>query len=174
MRIKITDFGTAKLLSLPKPSPSPTEEQDDEINKNPLTPTEPVEEDDDRSNSFVGTAEYVSPELLTDKAAGKSSDLWAFGCILFQLLAGRPPFKASNEYQTFQKIIKLEYTFPSGFSPVARSLVQSLLVIDPTKRPKIELIKQHSFFDGVIFGSYLWTQKAPRLTPNTGITIVTA
>ncbi|KAK3820949.1 MAG: kinase-like domain-containing protein [Linnemannia gamsii] len=145
MYVKLTDFGTAKML---ESSEDGTES--------------------DRANSFVGTAEYVSPELLTEKAACKSSDLWALGCIIYQLLAGRPPFKGSNEYQTFQKIVKLEYTFPAGFPKTAMDLVSRLLVHDPNERlganNTIDQLKQHPFFAGVEW-SELWTQPAPRLMP---------
>ncbi|KAF8458510.1 kinase-like domain-containing protein [Kalaharituber pfeilii] len=157
MHIKITDFGTAKILDRPK-KPS--------VDANGQYPGDPASHvDDTRANSFVGTAEYVSPELLTDKAACKASDLWAFGCIIFQLLSGRPPFKASNEYQTFQKIVHLEYEFPKGFPPVARDLVERLLVLDPHKRLTIEHIKNHQFFEGIEWGRRLWQQRAPRLKP---------
>ncbi|XP_012867074.1 PREDICTED: 3-phosphoinositide-dependent protein kinase 1 isoform X2 [Dipodomys ordii] len=101
MHIQITDFGTAKVLS--------------------------PESKQARANSFVGTAQYVSPELLTEKSACKSSDLWALGCIIYQLVAGLPPFRAGNEYLIFQKIIKLEYDFPEKFFPKARDLVEKLL-----------------------------------------------
>lgn len=148
MHVKITDFGTAKLLDNASSNGSIL----DGANM-------------DRANSFVGTAEYVSPELLTDKNACKSSDLWAFGCIIYQLLAGRPPFKASNEYLTFQKIVALEYTFPEGFPEVAKDLVERLLVLDPMKRLPIEHIKNHQFFDGVAWGKGLWKQKAPKIKP---------
>lgn len=158
MRVKITDFGTAKLLDLPTIDTSIKDP-----NEYPYVDKSIESNENSRANSFVGTAEYVSPELLTDKSAFKSSDLWAFGCILFQLLSGRPPFKAGNEYQTFQKIVNLDYTFPSGFPPVAKDLVQRLLVLDPTKRITIEHIKSHQFFDGVAWGKRLWKQKAPRL-----------
>lgn len=155
MHVKITDFGTAKILQSPRQqegSPAGFPQMD--------SPDYP---DENRANSFVGTAEYVSPELLTDKSACKASDLWAFGCIIYQLLAGRPPFKASNEYQTFQKIVALDYEFPSGFPPVARDLVERLLVLDPSRRLQIEHIKNHEFFDGITWGRSLWKQKAPRL-----------
>jgi 3-phosphoinositide dependent protein kinase-1 len=152
MHVKITDFGTAKILGNPK------------ANGSGSTAGDPLDGADlDRAMSFVGTAEYVSPELLTDKNACKASDLWAFGCIIYQLLAGRPPFKASNEYQTFQKIVGLDYTFPDGFPPIARDLVERLLVLDPAKRLPMEHIKNHQFFDGQIWGKALWKQKAPRL-----------
>ena len=156
MHVKITDFGTAKILDVPKRPPKNT--NGDIGSGNPLDGSE-----DNKANSFVGTAEYVSPELLTDKKACKSSDLWAFGCVIYQLLAGRPPFKAGNEYLTFQKIVALEYQFPAGFPEVAQDLVERLLVLDPASRLSIEHIKNHEFFDGVNWGRGLWRQKAPRL-----------
>jgi 3-phosphoinositide dependent protein kinase-1 len=154
MHIKITDFGTAKLLPDPR-DPRPPEDPSRQAGS----------EDDGRTASFVGTAEYVSPELLTDKAVGKPSDLWAFGCIIYQLLVGRPPFKAATEYLTFQKIVGLEYEFPAGFPPAARDLVERCLVLDPARRLTVEHIKNHEFFDGQRFGKDLWLTKAPRLRP---------
>jgi 3-phosphoinositide dependent protein kinase-1 len=154
MHIKITDFGTAKLLPDPR-DPRPPENPSGQDGS----------QDDNRSASFVGTAEYVSPELLTEKAVGKPSDLWAFGCIIYQLLAGRPPFKAATEYLTFQKIVGLDYEFPAGFPPAARDLVERCLVLDPARRLTVEHIKNHEFFDGQQFGKELWRMKAPRLRP---------
>ncbi|KAK4224949.1 putative 3-phosphoinositide dependent protein kinase-1 [Podospora fimiseda] len=154
MHVKITDFGTAKLLPDPR-EPRPPED----IN---------VQDEANRAASFVGTAEYVSPELLTDKSASKASDLWAFGCIIYQLLVGRPPFKGATEYLTFQKIVNLEYEFPAGFPSAARDLVERCLVLDPNRRLTVEHIKNHEFFDGQPFGRDLWRAKAPRLRPPHG------
>ncbi|XP_078273909.1 3-phosphoinositide-dependent protein kinase 1-like isoform X1 [Rhinoraja longicauda] len=143
MHIRITDFGTAKVLS--------------SDNKQA------------RANSFVGTAQYVSPELLTDKSACKSSDLWALGCIIYQLVAGLPPFRAGNEYLIFQKIIKLEYEFPEKFFPKAKDLVQKLLVSEHTKRLGCEemggcgLLKAHPFFEPIAWEN-LHLQTPPKLT----------
>lgn len=149
MHIQITDFGTAKIIGA-----------DDKKEGQP------------RAKSFVGTAQYVSPELLTEKSATKSSDLWALGCIVYQLQAGLPPFRASNEYMIFQKIIKLEYDFPDGFSQTARDLVSKLLVIDPSKRLGCDecggypALKAHPFLEGVDWEN-LHEQKAPVLKPCT-------
>lgn len=139
--IKITDFGTAKLLA-----------------------------GDDRASSFVGTAEYVSPELLQDKVAFKSSDLWALGCIIYQLLAGRPPFHAPNEYLCFQKIMKAEYMIPDGLPDQATDIVKSLLVLDHSKRLGCEQmggyspLKAHIFFEGIEWDS-VPEQVPPKLLP---------
>ncbi|XP_072273840.1 3-phosphoinositide-dependent protein kinase 1 isoform X2 [Pyxicephalus adspersus] len=143
MHIQITDFGTAKVLS--------------------------SDSRQARANSFVGTAQYVSPELLTEKSACKSSDLWALGCIIYQLVAGLPPFRAGNEYLIFQKIIKLEYDFPEKFFPRAKDLVERLLVSDPTKRLGCEELggfgplKAQLFFDGITWQD-LHLQTPPKLT----------
>ncbi|KAK9479534.1 kinase-like domain-containing protein [Lipomyces japonicus] len=186
-RIKVTDFGTAKLLDIKKnnsnntpttTTTTTTNNNNNNINNNHNHNDENVEIGDlelsdaveeEKANSFVGTAEYVSPELLTEKSTGKSSDIWAFGCILFQLISGKPPFKASNEYQTFQKIIKLDYQFPPTFAPVAKDLVSKLIVTEPSKRLTIEQIKAHPFFSNVEFGSELWQRKPPRLL-SSGVT----
>ncbi|XEV06726.1 hypothetical protein FSHL1_012013 [Fusarium sambucinum] len=156
MHVKITDFGTAKLLKDPR---------EDGSTASASGVPDPGRDEDSRAASFVGTAEYVSPELLTHKNACKASDLWAFGCIIYQLLAGRPPFKGGSEYLTFQKIVNLEYEFPPGFPPAARDLVERCLVLEPARRLTVEHIKNHEFFDGQPFGKGLWRTKAPRLRP---------
>ncbi|KAF2864323.1 kinase-like protein [Piedraia hortae CBS 480.64] len=148
MHVKVTDFGTAKILA--DPSTADSDGQD---------------ENSDRAVSFVGTAEYVSPELLRDKNACKASDLWAFGCIVYQLLVGRPPFKAPNEYLTFQKILALDYSFPDGFPDQAKDLVQRLLVLEPSQRLSLDQIQRHPFFEGIAWGRGLWRQRTPRLKP---------
>eukprot|EP00033_Pygsuia_biforma_P000398 GCRY01000475.1.p1 GENE.GCRY01000475.1~~GCRY01000475.1.p1 ORF type:complete len:503 (+),score=111.39 GCRY01000475.1:196-1704(+) len=123
---------------------------------------------DARSASFCGTPEYVSPELLRDKMAGKSSDLWALGCIVYQLLAGRPPFRHQIEYQLFQKIMHAEFSFPDGFPEVAKDLVTQLLTLDPEQRLGVrggfEELKKHPFFEGIDFDNLL-SMEPPKLVP---------
>ncbi|KAK0043410.1 3-phosphoinositide-dependent protein kinase 1 [Biomphalaria pfeifferi] len=144
MHIKITDFGTSKILSLDGSSEN-TEQK--------------------RKNSFVGTAEYVSPEVLNNLPANFGSDLWALGCIIYQCLSGSLPFRSGNEYQTFQKIIKVDYEFPEGFHPEARDLVEKLLVLEPVDRlgmPQsggMKAIKEHPFYAEIDW------ENLPQLTP---------
>ncbi|KIM91989.1 hypothetical protein PILCRDRAFT_57018 [Piloderma croceum F 1598] len=99
-RIKITDFGTGKLLG-------------------PGVET---------AKTFVGTSQYVSPELLEANETSRSSDLWALGCIIYQMIAGRFTFTGLSEYLTWQKIKQLDYSFPEGFDSEAKDLVQRLIV----------------------------------------------
>lgn len=144
-RIKLTDFGTAKIL-----------EKDEKTGSYDLLT---------RSKSFVGTAEYVSPELLNDSYTDYKCDIWAFGCILFQMIAGKPPFKASNEYLTFQKVQKLQYAFSAGFPTVIRDLVKRILLKQPEKRLEIKDIKNHMFYNDVDFKN-IW-QMEPRKSSHT-------
>lgn len=150
-RIRITDFGTAKLLEKKKNSSEEEEEY-------PL---------DVRAKSFVGTAEYVSPELLENKYCGKPGDVWAFGCILYQMIAGKPPFKATNEYLTFQKITKLQYAFSAGFPLILRDLIKQILVLQPSRRATIEQIQRHYFFNDIDFSDddRIWTTEIPEVGP---------
>lgn len=78
------------------------------------------------------------------------------------------PFR--HEYQIFQKITKLEYEFPDGFSVVAQDLVEKLLVLDPEQRlgceemGGFEKLKSHPFYEGIDF-EHIHEQKPPPLIP---------
>lgn len=141
MRIRITDFGSARIVHN-----SPVESPEKE-----------------RASSFVGTADYVSPELLGEKMAGPPSDWWAFGCVVFQMLVGKPPFKATNEYQTFQRIIRRSFVYPPELPQLAREFIDPLLALDPMERPTASRIKSHPFFTGVNFAT-LWSDVPPNMT----------
>ena len=65
-----------------------------------------------RKNTFVGTAEYVSPEVLLGETIGPECDLWALGCMLYRFLAGKTPFKDKTEYLIFENIRKNNLNFP--------------------------------------------------------------
>ncbi|XP_046399716.1 3-phosphoinositide-dependent protein kinase 1 isoform X2 [Ischnura elegans] len=178
MHILITDFGSAKILS-------PDDEKEVEAECSDDVDTDSsngVDEENGaarrarkRRNSFVGTAQYVSPELLTDKPVSRCSDLWALGCLIYQMVAGLPPFRSRSEYQIFQKILKLEYEYPDGFSPVAKDLVEKLLVIDSKQRlgSKDDLtgehggyhsIRSHPFYEGTNFDT-LHCSSPPKMYP---------
>lgn len=121
----------------------------------------------ERKNSFVGTAQYISPELLKDKSASFSSDLWALGCILYQMLAGSPPFQSRSEYIIFRKIQNLEYDFPEGFDETAKDLIQKLLVLDSAERlgasdsEAYPSLRSHPFFHGIVWDSLSNTTPPP-------------
>jgi 3-phosphoinositide dependent protein kinase-1 len=101
----------------------------------------------------------VSPEILKGNAAHLSTDLWAFGCIIYQMLAGVPPFRAGSEYLIFQKITACDFSFPEDFDEDAKDLVSRLLQFDPKTRIgsndlneiRYCTIRKHRFFDGIMW-----------------------
>ncbi|XP_043860738.1 putative 3-phosphoinositide-dependent protein kinase 2 [Dromiciops gliroides] len=129
-----------------------------------------------RACSFVGTPQYVAPELLTPDGARKSTDLWILGCLLYYLGTGRSPFQAENDYLTFLKIIQLAYDFPKEFFPKAKDLVEKLLVSDPTKRVGCEemggygALKAHPFFENITWDT-LHLQTPPQVRASLAATL---
>lgn len=123
-----------------------------------------------RKNSFVGTAQYVSPEVLKGQPASAAVDLWALGCIVYQMVAGLPPFRGGSEYLIFQNILKQQLSFPEGFDAQARDLVERLLVLEPSARLgaqdriRYSSIRAHPFFAGVDW-ERVHAQDPPALYP---------
>ncbi|KAJ3143185.1 3-phosphoinositide dependent protein kinase-1 [Physocladia obscura] len=148
--IKLCDFGSAKLP--PKPGDS----------QQPLSSPSEVSEQTS-SASFVGTAEYCPPELLSEHAASPASDIWAIACIFFYLNLKRPPFKGGNDYQTFQTILALKYELPETFDVEARKVIERVLVLDPATRATIPEIKSMAHFATIKDWSTLHLQNAPEL-----------
>ncbi|KAJ7541752.1 hypothetical protein O6H91_10G074700 [Diphasiastrum complanatum] len=114
-----------------------------------------AEPTDARSMSFVGTHEYLAPEIIKGEGHGSAVDWWTFGIFLYELLHGKTPFKGSGNRATLFNVVGQPLKFPetSGVSFAARDLIRGLLVKDPqhrlaSKRGATE-IKQHPFFDGV-------------------------
>ena len=106
-------------------------------------------------HNFVGTAEFMAPEIITNKDIGVYTDLWSFGCVLYQLFTGTSPFRDKTEYLTFQNILNLNYTIDTSIVPEpAKELIESLLKIDPKERlgsglsedNSFEKLKNHNFF----------------------------
>ena len=125
---------------------------DDDLDINPRT--------DRRGLTFVGTAEYVSPEVLGDKPAGFGADIWALGIMIYQMFCGRTPFKEKTNYLIFRKIeeLKIEYSSNVNITEEAKDLISKILVKEPSKRLgagekgteyDINHLKAHPFFKGI-------------------------
>eukprot|EP00667_Euglena_gracilis_P010222 EG_transcript_10392 len=106
--VKIGDFGISKLLS--------TANQ--------------------RARTFLGTPHYIAPELMQGEPYGYAADIWAFGCIMYELAALHPPFEAGNFMALVLKVTSGVYDpVPPHYSPSVTRLIAATLVQDPEARP---------------------------------------
>lgn len=97
--IKITDFGLSRLG----------------ISKN------------SKAYSFVGTPEYLSPEVVKGIGYDKTADWWSLGAIMFEMLTGRSPFYSKNVDRILENIMFKDIPFDNISSKKARNLVVKLL-----------------------------------------------
>ncbi|XP_043725937.1 serine/threonine-protein kinase OXI1-like [Telopea speciosissima] len=114
----------------------------------------------EKSKSFVGTEEYVSPEIIQGNGHHFAVDWWGLGVVLDEMLYGRTPFRGVNRKETFHRILANSPELV-GERTALRDLIGKLLEKDPTKRISIEGIKGHDFFKGVDWESALRIARPP-------------
>eukprot|EP00795_Rhopilema_esculentum_P000695 gene695-10403_t len=117
MQIKIADFGLAAKLKLPN----------------------------EKHYTMCGTPNFISPEIATRSPHGLESDVWSLGCLLFNLLVGKPPFDTEAVRSTLNKVVLADYVIPKSVSPQAANLITQLLRKNPNERITLAGILDHPF-----------------------------
>nr|AML76577.1 putative LOV domain-containing protein [Melia azedarach] len=152
--VSLTDFDLSCLTSC-KPQlliPTPNEKKKHhKSQQNPVFMAEPMR----ASNSFVGTEEYIAPEIITGAGHTSAVDWWALGILLYEMFYGYTPFRGKTRQKTFANILHKDLKFPSSI-PVslhAKQLMYRLLHRDPKNRlgsrEGANGVKRHPFFKGV-------------------------
>ena len=157
-----TDFGEAKKFDdepqIEETTEESTQQEIDDESRNSLF-------DDDSATglprgSFVGTPLYVAPEMLNENKSGPPTDLWALGCIIYQLRVGQVPFNGQFDYEVFEKITKRQLNFPNNIEKEAVDIIDQLLHLDPMQRlgagppgseNSYEKLKSHPYFKIINF-----------------------
>lgn len=99
---------------------------------------------------FVGTAGYLSPEVIRREEYGFGVDVWACGIILYILLCGYPPFWDDDQQKLYNKVLSGRFQFYSpdwdSVTHQAKEIIKLMLNIDQQSRPTIELLLEHPWF----------------------------
>jgi Tol biopolymer transport system component len=122
--VKVLDFGLAKALEVDMPS--------GDIASSPTMSHVATQ-----AGMILGTAAYMSPEQARGKRADRRSDIWAFGCVLYEMLTGKMVFSGETVSDTLADIIKEQPDWsrlPAGISVRVRVLLQRCLTKDPRQR----------------------------------------
>jgi Tol biopolymer transport system component len=123
-RVKVLDFGLAKALDMQSHDDRPGE-------------THTIPETGTRSGVVLGTFAYMSPEQARGEPVDKRADIWAFGCVLYELLTGRAPFAAPTPAETMSAILGREpdwNALPAGTPASVHRILRRSLDRDPKRR----------------------------------------
>nr|AML78619.1 putative LOV domain-containing protein [Dryas octopetala] len=152
--LSLTDFDLSCLTSCKPQLLIPSTNEKKKHQKRQQTPifmAEPMR----ASNSFVGTEEYIAPEIITGAGHSSAVDWWALGVLLYEMLFGYTPFRGKTRQKTFANILHKDLKFPGSISASlqAKQLMYRLLHRDPKNRlgsqEGANEIKRHPFFRGV-------------------------
>ena len=127
--VKVLDFGLAKAVAPEQDPASPTSRSQSPTITSPAMLT--------GLGIVLGTAAYMAPEQAKGREADKRSDIWAFGCVLYEMLAGRRPFDGEDMTDVLGAVVRLEPTWealPSNVPAPVRTLLRQCLVKDRRRR----------------------------------------
>ena len=125
--VKVLDFGLAKALD-----PSDTTAPSDQANSPTITSPAMT-----MRGVILGTAAYMAPEQAKGRPVDRRADIWAFGCVLYEMLTGRRPFEGEDITETIAAVVSKEpdwTALPAATPPSIRRFLQRLLVKNPKQR----------------------------------------
>ncbi|XP_014247814.1 serine/threonine-protein kinase Nek2-like [Cimex lectularius] len=103
-----------------------------------------IEQDEPTTTNFVGTPYYLSPEVVRGHGHNRKSDIWALGCLVYEMCSLRPPFNGTNMKELTFKIKSGKYKeIPSFYSENLRKVISFMLSVKHEFRPTIEMILHH-------------------------------
>ena len=90
----------------------------------------------------TGTPYYASPEVWKDQPYDMKSDIWSLGCVLYEMITLKPPFRASDMQGLYKKVLKGIYPrIPAGYSQDLAATVKRLLQVSPQLRPNCSMFQ---------------------------------
>ena len=104
----------------------------------------------ERKRTVCGTPNYIAPEILDGKTGHSYEvDIWSLGVIIYTLIIGKPPFETRDVKTTYKRIKMNAYSIPESaiISESAKNLISQILVTDPSRRPSLDQILIHDFFN---------------------------
>ena len=121
--------------------------------------------DTDSTRTSCGTAGYVAPEVVVGDPYGLPVDVWAAGCVMFEMLAGRAPFDHPNRKVMNEMVVHDRPDYPEGLSPCVVTLMEGMLRKDQHKRITIAQAMRHPWFTGVDWVKVKRRELTPPIIP---------